>query len=154
MAEPFVGVNKFLPPASQLSLSDSRAAKRAKLSLLNGSVASFRQSLLQSMQARGVSSDESALFLPREVFEQELVSLKGHIWAHGILAYALWGVPLVHGAPAKPFGYGLAAYATTGKFISRDQFDIRLACEVSKAKVIWIADRFSPPQIQARECRP
>jgi hypothetical protein len=154
VAEPFAGVNKFLPPASQLSLFDSRAAKRAKLSLLNGSVASFRQSLLQSMQARGVSSDESALFLPREVFEQELVSLKGHIWAHGILAYALWGVPLVHGAPAKPFGYGLAAYATTGKFISRDQFDIRLACEVSKAKVIWIADRFSPPQIQARECRP
>lgn len=151
---PFAGVNKFLPPASQLHLSDSRAIKRAKLSMLNGRMASFRRSLQQNMQAYGVSADDSALFLPREVFEQELVSLKGHIWAHGILAYSVWGVPLVHGAPAKSFGYGLAAYATTGKLISRDQFDFRAACERSKAKVIWIADRLSPPQIQARECRP
>lgn len=151
---PFAGINKFLPPASQLHLSDSRTTKRAKLATLNGRMAKFRHSLLQNMQAYGVSAGDSALFLSREVFEQELVSLKGHIWAQGILAYAVWGVPLVHGAPAKSSGYGLAAYATTGKLISRDQFDIRVACERSKAKVIWIADRLSPPQIQARECRP
>jgi hypothetical protein len=151
---PFAGVNKFLPLASQVHLADSRATKRAKLSLVNGRVANFRRSLLQSMQEMGISGDESALFLPRELFEQELVALKGHIWAHGILAYALWGVPLVHGAPAKSVGYGLANYATTGKLISHEQFDVRLACQISKAKVIWVADRLSPPQIQARECRP
>jgi hypothetical protein len=150
-------INAVLPPDRQLRFLDSRATKRAKLSPLKGPLTVFGNSLQQHMLERGVSVRESALFLPQEIFDNELaprLAAHGDLrYAHGFLAYALWGVPLVNGAPEVSSRFGLATYAKTGKIIRRDQFDFEAACAVSGAKVIWEVDRLSPPQIHARECR-
>jgi hypothetical protein len=149
-------INAVLPPDRQLHFLDSRATKRAKLSFLTGPLTTFGSSLQQHMLERGVSARESALFLPQEVFDNELaphLAYEDTRFANGLLTYALWGVPLVNGAPEVSSRYGLATYAKTGKIIRHDQFDLQAACAVSGAKVIWEADRLSPPQIHGRECR-
>jgi hypothetical protein len=150
-------INAVLPPDRQLRFLDSRATKRAKLAPLKGPLTAFGDSLQQHRMERGVSARESALFLPQEVFDDELaprLAAHGDLrFAHGFLAYALWGVPLVNGAPEVSSRLGLATYAKTGKIIRRDKFDLQAACAVSGAKVIWEVDRLSPPQIHARECR-
>ncbi|MRG53970.1 hypothetical protein GF108_00020 [Phyllobacterium sp. SYP-B3895] len=150
-------INAVLPPDHQLRFLDSRATKRAKLSSLEGPLAVFGQSLQQQMLERGVSARESALFIPQEIFDNELAprlaAHGGWQYAHGFLAYALWGVPLVNGAPEVSSRYGLATYAKTGKIIRREEFDLKAACAVSGAKVIWEVDRLSPPQIHAQVCQ-
>jgi hypothetical protein len=153
----FAPINAVLPAERQLHFLDSRATKRAKLSFLAGPLSAFGSSLQQHMLERGVSGRQSALFVPKEVFDNELgPHLAVHYdqrFAHGFLAYALWGVPLVNGAPDVSSRFGLATYAKTGKIIRHDQFDLQAACAVSRAKVIWEVDRFSPPEIHGRECR-
>jgi hypothetical protein len=148
--------NASLPPDRQLRLLDSRVTKLAKLSSLKGPLTAFGDSLQQHRMERGVSARESALFLPQGVFDNELaprLAAHGDLrLAHGFLAYALWGIPLVNGAPEVSSRFGLATYAKTGKIIRQDQFDLQAACAVSGAKVIWEVDRLSPPQIHAREC--
>lgn len=149
-------INAALPPDRQLHFLDSRATKRAKLSVLAGPLTAFGFGLQQHMLDRGVSARESALFVPKEVFENELaphLAYEDTRFADSILAYALWGVPLVNGAPELSSRYGLATYAKTGKMIRHDQFDLQGACAVSGAKVIWEVDRLSPPEIHGRECR-
>ena len=149
-------INTLLPPDHQLSLLDSRVTKREKLSSLSGSITIFGNNLKQRLQEEGVSTQDSALFLSREIFDNELASLlskhNSGLRSYGILIYALWGVPLVHGAPKLYSGFGLATYTNFGKIINRDQFDLDYACKVSGAKVVWDVISLSPPKINPNNC--
>jgi hypothetical protein len=148
-------INTLLSPDHQLNLLDSRFTKREKLSFLSGSFTIFGNNLKQRLQEQGVSAQDSALFLSRKIFDNELdqrLSKHAPSYSYGILIYALWGVPLVHGAPELSPGYGLATYANFGKIINRDQFDLDYACKVSGAKVVWDVISLSPPKINPNNC--
>lgn len=152
ITEPFAGINKHLPTSEHVKINDSRASKQDKLSKINGAVFNFKQNVQELIHSSQMLPSELAMYLPIEVFDKEIISLKGDIWAYGMLIYSVIGVQLVHGAPERSQGYGLSTYATSGKLIKRNEFNLRTACTFSKAHAIIVVEQFSPPSLQLMEC--
>jgi hypothetical protein len=150
----FVQINKRLPVEQRFHISQPYAQKRHRMELLQqGSyLLTFRRYLDWYMRQRSVSPEQSALFIPRSVYEGEMTRLRGMPWANGMLMYALLGVPLVHGVPDGARGYGFAGYQADAGRLEAGDFSLARACQASGAREIWLVNQLRPPRAEPMDC--
>lgn len=111
----------------------------------------FKDELSQFMAETGREAAQTLLFIPKEVFVTDFAQFNGHSWARGMLAYAVTGVPLLHGLETLDKKYGYADYDESALWVERAGFDASAACTTFGKDVI-IVESFEKPDFSLFEC--
>ncbi len=96
------------------------------------SLAVFEEALTEYMAKNQLNKKDSLLFVPKWMFKNRKMQFKGQTWAHGLLLYAVTGVPLWHGSPELHAGYGFGAYKASDLWVNNDQVGIATQCSLGK----------------------
>lgn len=108
--------------------------------------------MINSLISQSSLKKESLLlFVPEEIFVDELDFVVGKEWAAGMVVYAVTGVPLIHGLNSLGYFYGLRQYDGHAVWRSRDQFDFQMAC--SFGKDIIIVESMNPVDLSLHRCQ-
>lgn len=111
----------------------------------------FNKKLKLFMLERSLKAEESLLFVPKEIFEEDIKSFGGDKWSRGLLVYAVTGVPLVYGVESLRRTYGYADYDKTSLWVSRESFDESLAC--GHKKKLIVVEKFIEPEFTWLDCQ-
>jgi hypothetical protein len=98
-----------------------------------GALSAFRESLEIFMHRNGLNSSNAQLFIPREVWENNVSLLNRNAgaektWALPLMVYATTGVPLFKGVLEMHESYGFSAYGKESITPTRAEFEHTLAC--------------------------
>ncbi|WP_367987525.1 hypothetical protein AB2S62_13695 [Vibrio sp. NTOU-M3] len=96
----------------------------------------FNLALTQFMQTNKLTANNTLLYFPKEIFENEFNQFRGNKWARGMLVYAVTGVPLIHGIERLSNRYGYLDYDPNATWVPRNRFNHNYACQFKKNIVI------------------
>lgn len=116
-------------------------------------VSDFKLGLQTFMQSNSLRPNNTLLFVPMEVWEEELKVQHGagRRWPSlGTFLYAVTGVPMVHGVQKMQRTYGFSDYSTDALWRDRASFDEGLACQMNKNIVQTVS--FNPPLFDLTRC--
>lgn len=119
------------------------AAKDRPLTVLKSEIA-----MLQKREK--LTASNSLLFVPKEVYENEVADFKGPVWARGMLVTAVTGMSLVHGITELKAAYGYSIYDENS--LSRLRKDLVSGNACSFGKTIIVVEQLSPPRLSLQSC--
>ncbi len=128
--------------ANRLGVSFDAATDRP-LTVLKSEIA-----MLQMREK--LTASNSLLFVPKEVFDNDVADFKGPVWARGMLVTAVTGMPLVHGITELKAAYGYSIYDKNA--LSRSRNDLLSGNACSFGKTIIVVEQLSPPNLSLRSC--
>lgn len=96
----------------------------------------FRNSLWAFMDKNSLERKNSLLYVPKEIYETDFKKFPGHSWARGMLAYAITGVPVLHGLEKLNKKYVITAYDESSLWTERAAFNEFEACKFHKSVII------------------
>lgn len=128
--------------ANRLGVSFDAATDRP-LTVLKSEIA-----MLQMREK--LTASNSLLFVPKEVFDNEVAVFKGPVWARGMLVTAVTGMSLVHGLNELKTAYGYGVYDENALWRSRNDLASGNAC--SFGKTIIVVEQLSPPKLSELPC--
>jgi hypothetical protein len=129
-----------------LSKEQIAAQRLDKFTVRATSLESFEKALNRYLIENHLNKRESLLFVPKWMFKNRKMQFKGQTWAHGLLLYAVTGVPLWHGSPEIHDGYGFGNYSAADTWVNNDNDGMAQQCSMGK-KVIRVRS-FSEPTFQ------
>ena len=136
---------------------DIRRINRLKpsgaMSSVHRPVSDFKLGLQTFMHANSLSPNNTLLFVPTEVWEEELKVQHGagRRWPFlGTFLYAVTGVPMIHGVQKMQRTFGFSDYSTDALWRNRASFDESLACQMNKNIVQTVT--FNPPSFDLTRC--
>lgn len=92
------------------------------------------------------------IFLPKEVYEDELSSLGGSRWGLGLLVYAIQGIPVLHGVEGSQLYYGYKSYGKNAYWRSRESFSLLESCSDEVKVVIIFNSLATNNDFEVHEC--
>lgn len=114
-----------------------------------GRLQTFLTSLTQFTEREKLNAQNSVLYIPKKIFENETKFISGPYWAKGLLFYSLTGIPLVHGSPELWLGYGFGNYKQADTW-TNSPADLQEFCGMQKT-VITVTD-FTHPTFNKDSC--
>ena len=114
---------------------------------------SFRENLFEYLEERNLTKNDVVLFIPKEIYEEEINVFKGRKYARGMLIYAITGVPLIHGIVALGNTYGYADYNKSAEWVNKNNFNKEVICTQNLSKYIILTKKFNPPNFKLYRCK-
>lgn len=142
-------INLFSP--SRTTIVEAFSPPEIRQIAYNPDLTTFRRSLNSFMTSRGLTSRDSLVFIPREIWtekEQQFTASNTikKAWVNPLLVYATTGVPLINGIVDFGESYGFSAYNPGDRIVSLTDFDNTKPCRFGKTIVIvtsWSPAEFS-----------
>lgn len=112
----------------------------------------FRLSLDHYMNDHHLNATNSVLYIPREIFENDLSFVTSQKWSTGLFMYALTGIPLLYGNKTLHKGYGYQNYSEKSLWVFQTDFNNTRACRFLTNKNIVVLKNFNPATFETIEC--
>lgn len=121
---------------SVLAVLGGRGAMQSPESEPEG-IDAFREALRAFMADTHLTSRDTLLFVPKEVFDDPVTSFGGPSWASGMMLYAVLGVPLLHGISDDSIrSFGQTSYGADALQQTAAAFDPADACNQGKQVIV------------------
>jgi len=136
---PFITINRILTEENQLSVSTllTGQAENTVFIKFKRPLFNFRKAVNQILVEHRVSKRDALLFVPKEVYEQDISRFGGAAWADGMLLYAITGVPMLYAVKDHTHrGYSQGSYLQKYEWKRSSSFSHILACKNNFGKVI------------------
>ena len=110
----------------------------------------LRSEIAMLQKREKLTASNSLLFVPKEVFDNEVTDFKGPDWARGMLVTAVTGMPLVYGVKELKAAYGYSVYDENALRRSRSELASGNACIFGKT--IIVVEQLRPPKLSMQTC--
>jgi hypothetical protein len=157
----FSYVNQKLPIDNQLSIKELLSPKNGEmknnsLNHLNSNrpLNEMRNKINGIIKYNGIAKNKTALFIPKQIYENDLKQFGGIGWDRGLLIYAITGVQLAHGVNTIPRGYGFGTYKDNRNAfqINVDEFSINAVCSELKISNLIKIETLTPLKLIPVSC--
>lgn len=143
---PFARLNHYDKTLNATILKQAQGDGLYDLTKYSRSLKNLTSNLKAFTTKNNLERENLLLFIPKEIFENEFSQFGGNSWARGMFAYALTGIPLLHGIESLRKTYGYYDYDESALWVPRKSFNIERACEFGKDIIIledFMNTRFS-----------
>jgi hypothetical protein len=111
-------------------------------------IANFKHSLHVFLTERQITAKDILLYVPNEIFINQLLPFRGKTGRHcslGFLMYSVTGIPLIYGngQVGSKYKYGLSSYDERSLRRDLSQFDTQEACRLGK-NILVVKDFITP----------
>ncbi|HIP12046.1 MAG TPA: hypothetical protein EYG73_04910 [Arcobacter sp.] len=136
---PFSNINKKLSPEKKISISKLLTTQVTRSTFIDFErpIYNFREKINQILINNKVSKKEALLFIPKEIYKQDISKFGGEAWANGMLLYAITGVPLLYAINNnKQKAYTQQDYNRSHLWKKSDEFSVEEVCKENSSKTI------------------
>ncbi|MDY0121163.1 MAG: hypothetical protein RBR54_04400 [Sulfurimonas sp.] len=153
---PFVNINKKLPSDNKLSVSKllTNRVKNTAFADFERPLYNFREKINQILIDNKVSKTEALLFVPREIFMEDISRFGGVEWGRGMMIYAITGVPMLNGIyDNKRKSYSHQYYTKEALWKKSNFFSFTDACMGNSTKLIIETVDFNKLKFNIHRCK-
>jgi len=155
--QPFSSINSKIDPKEQFQVKDVFFEKRLDISRFHNKrvLLRLRKRLKTLIRQEHLGKKKVRLYIPKEIYQNELAVFRGTDWARGMLIYAITGVPLVHGLQKlrEDYAYGYFNYDKRALWTAKNTFDPKKVCLASPIDAIIIIDALSELELSLYRCQ-
>lgn len=148
---PFNNINKTLPSSEKINFMNG-GIKTSWLNTTERPLQNFRKRLNEFLISKKIERKDIVLFIPKEIYTQDLYFIKRSTWSKGLFMSAITGVPLIYGNKELIRGFGYSFYTKNSLWTSMGNFDPKKVCSMKITNTIITVQNFSTPQFDIIDC--
>ncbi len=152
----FSYINKKLDNKNQLSIKKILFQKVNNDYFINFNrpLYTFRDSINNILKQNNISKSQALLFIPKEIYNDNISKFAGPAWARGMLMYAVTGVPLVYAIKNnKKKAYNQQDYTRNSLWKKNSLFSFEDICQDNPSKTIIRLFNFENLKFDIHRCK-
>ncbi len=152
----FSAINEKLDPKKQLSIKRLlfQKEKNDNFNSFNRPLYAFRNSIYDILKQNNISKNEALLFIPNEIYNEDISKFDGANWARGMLMYAITGIPLLYGIyDNTKMAYSQHDYNSSTLWKRSGDFDFNEVCKNNPLKTIIQLVDFNNLRFTLHKCK-
>lgn len=148
---PFNNINKILSSSEKINFMTG-GIKTSWLNKTKRPLQNFKTKLNEFLLSKKIDRNNIVLFIPKEIFEQDLYFIKRHEWSKGYFISALTGISLIYGDKDLIKVYKNLNYINQSSWTSINDFNSKKVCDMKIKNTIIVVQNFSIPTFNMIDC--
>ncbi len=148
---PFNNINKKLSQEEKINCINAGIStawlKEQKRPLHN-----FRNELNEFLMSNKINKKDISLFIPKEIYMQDLYFIKKSDWSKGLFIYAITGIPLIYANKELKRGFGYQHYTEDSLWTDMNDFNPKKVCSMKFTHNVIVVQKFWTPKFKIIDC--